>query len=404
MLAGLLLATHDADDRPGQLAATLPFGGVTLVEYQARLLIEAGAAQIIVVVARLTPQLIGAMTRIGRRGVAVDAVRSASEAAEKLHPLSRVLMLGDGLITTAATVRLLAGEGGDALLVVPQEDASPGFERVGGQLAWAGIARLDARRIVELSLLPRDYDVQSTLIRIAAQAQAANILLPATALHDGHGIERSALALAGRGRLVLAAIVSDRRGWFDRFVVAPIARLVLPRLVERNLAASAVAAGAGMVGAFGLTGAAFGLVVTGLILATLGTIGLSLSAALARLRDEVAVARTATSAAVVLPTLALLVLGQIESVRLVDGAARVCALAIVAFVALGERAIDEPYRRLWWGKPGAYLLIATMVTAAGLPLVALGAAALYALATLAAAIEDRRGKAAIEDRRAKALA
>ena len=393
MLAGLLLATHDADDRPGHLAATLPFGGVTLIEYQARLLIDAGAAQIIVVVARLTPQLIGAMTRIGRRGAAVDAVRSATEVVEKLHPLSRILMLGDGLITTAATVRLLAGEGGDALLVVPQEDASPGFERVGGQLAWAGIARLDARRIVELSLLPRDYDVQSTLIRIAAQAQAANILLPAGALQDGHGIERSAHALAGRGRLVLAAIVSDRRGWFDRFVVAPIARLLLPRLVERDVAGSAVAAGMGMIGAFGLAGEAFGLVVSGLVLATIGTIGLSLAAALARLRDDDIVARTAATATVILPALALLVLGQVESVQSIDGAARLCALALVAIMVLGERAVDEPRRRLWWGKPGAYLLLATIVTAAGLPQVALGVAALYALATLAAAIEDRRAEA-----------
>ena len=392
MLAGLLLATHDADDRPGHLAATLPFGGVTLVEYQARLLIEAGAAQIIVVVARLTPQLIGAMTRIGRRGVAVDAVRSASEAMEKLHPLSRILMLGDGLITTAATVRLLAGEGGDALLVVPQEDAAPGFERVGGQLAWAGIARLDPRRIVELALLPREYDVQSTLIRIAAQASAANILLPAAALQDGHGIERSAHALADRGRLVLAAIVSDRRGWFDRFVVAPIGRLLLPRLVDRNVAGSAVAAGAGMVGAFGLAGEAFGLVVLGLILATLGTIGLSLAAALARLRDDDPVGRAASIAATVLPLLAVLLLGEIESVRLGDGAARIGAIALVAVAALGERAIAESDRRPWWGKPGAYLLIATIVTAAGLPLVALGTAAAYATATLAAAIEHLREK------------
>ncbi len=393
MLAGLLLATHDADDRPGQLAATLPFGGVTLIEYQARLLIEAGAAQIIVVVARLTPQLIGAMTRIGRRGVAVDAVRSAQEAMEKLHPLSRVLMLGDGLITTASTVALLAGEGGDALLVVPQEDASPGFERVGGRLAWAGIARLDPRRIVELALLPSEYDVQSTLVRIAAQAQAANILLPATALQSGHGIERSAVALAGRGRLVLAAIVSERRGWFDGFVVAPIARMVLPRLVERNVAGSAVAAGAGMIGAFGLAGVAFGLTVTGSILATSGTIGLSLAAALARLRDDAAVARTASIAAIVLPALALLLMGEMASLRLIDGTARTLALALVAALALGERAIDEPRRRTWWGKPGGYLLVATIVTAAGLPLVALAATALYATATLAAAIEDRRAKA-----------
>ena len=52
MLSGLLFAIDDADDRPGRLTATLPFAGVTLIEYQARLLIAAGAAQVIIVVAK----------------------------------------------------------------------------------------------------------------------------------------------------------------------------------------------------------------------------------------------------------------------------------------------------------------------------------------------------------------
>ena len=84
MLAGLLFAIHVADDRPDRLAATLPFSGVTLIEYQARLLIAAGVRQVIVVVARLTPELLGAINRINRRGVAVDTVRTAAEAMVKL--------------------------------------------------------------------------------------------------------------------------------------------------------------------------------------------------------------------------------------------------------------------------------------------------------------------------------
>ncbi|MHA0329901.1 glycosyltransferase family protein [Sphingomonas melonis] len=142
MLAGLLFAMHDADDRPNMLTATLPFGGVTLIEYQARLLIAAGASQIIIVVARLTPELLGAINRIGKRGIAVDTVRTAAEAAETLHPLARVLMLADGLTTTGDTLAVLAREGGDALLVVPEDQVGPGYERLGGGMVWAGVARL----------------------------------------------------------------------------------------------------------------------------------------------------------------------------------------------------------------------------------------------------------------------
>ena len=97
MLAGLLFATADASDRHDTLAATLPVGGVTLIEFQARLLIAAGASQIIVVVSRLTPELLGAINRMGRRGIAVDAVRGPAEVLAKLHPLARVMWLASAV-------------------------------------------------------------------------------------------------------------------------------------------------------------------------------------------------------------------------------------------------------------------------------------------------------------------
>src|SRR3546814_13155086 len=90
MLAGLIFATDDDDDRPDKLAATLPFGGGTLLEYQARLLIAAGAAQLLVAVTRLLPALIGAVNRIGGR-VPVAIVRSPPEAAGKGNYLARII-------------------------------------------------------------------------------------------------------------------------------------------------------------------------------------------------------------------------------------------------------------------------------------------------------------------------
>ena len=155
MLTGLIIATHDAADRPGMLTATLPFGGVTLIEYQARLLIGAGVSQVVIMVARLTPELMGAINRIGRRGTTVDTVRSPAEAFERLHPLSRVLMMADGLSTTPEVVAMMAREGSDALLVVAEEAGDGSYERIGGGLAWAGIARLDPARHRQLDDLER---------------------------------------------------------------------------------------------------------------------------------------------------------------------------------------------------------------------------------------------------------
>ena len=390
MLAGLLFAMHDADDRPAMLTATLPFGGVTLIEYQARLLICAGASQIVILVSRLTPELLGAINRIGKRGVAVDTVRTAGEAAAKLHPLARVLMLADGLTTTEDTLAVLAREGGDALLVMPEDQSVGGYERVGGGMVWAGVARLDPQRLGELAAMPRDYDVQSTLVRLASQARAVHVLLPQDAIRGGHGVGHAGAALEARGRTVMAAMISGRNGWFERFVTAPLARAVIPLLVPRTVPVIAVAGGAGAGGVLGLTLTLFDQPVSGLLLVLLASVGLSLAAILADLRDESASRRGLALAAKLLPAAGVILYGFGATQFGGDRAAEILGIILVLLAVLGERAMDAAPRRLWWGGAPAYLGLTWLAALFAAPVAGLGLAAGYAAATLAAAIERLR--------------
>ncbi|MBB4153462.1 hypothetical protein GGQ80_001364 [Sphingomonas jinjuensis] len=393
MLAGLLIAVHEADDRPGMLTATLPFGGTTLIEYQARLLIGAGVAQIVVLVSRLTPELLGALGRIGRRGVAVDAVRTAPEAAQKFHPLARIVMLADGLTTTDDVMEVIARDGRDALLVVPDDAMRPGYERVGGGMAWAGAARLDARRFGEAAEMPRDYDLQATLLMLASQAGAIHVLLPSDAERHGHAIGHSGAALEARGRTVLAAMVSTRRGWFDRLVVAPIARALVPVLVPRAVPPVAIAGGGAVVGVVGLATLAFDHPLIGLILALGATVALSLAAVFAELRDEGESARPFRHAAAILPGLAALVYGHAAARVSSEGGPLLAAVALIVIAVLGERAIGKVPRRRWWGSPPAYLLPLLLGAAAAMPIAGLVLAGGYATATASAAIERLRRQA-----------
>lgn len=390
MLAGLLFAMHDADDRPAMLTATLPFGGVTLIEYQARLLIAAGASQIVILVARLTPELLGAISRIGKRGVAVDTVRTAAEAAAKLHPLARVLMLADGLTTTEDVLAVLAHEGGDALLVMPEDQATGGYERVGSGMVWAGVARLDPARLGELAAMPRDYDVQSTLVRLASQARAVHVLLPQEAVRGGHGVGHAGAALEARGRTVMAAMISGRNGWFERFVTAPLARAVIPLLVPRTVPVVAVAGAAGAIGVAGLALTLFDQPVSGLLLALLATLGLSLAAALADLRDESASQRLLDLSAKLLPAGAAILYGFQATQFSGDRAAEMLGIGLVLLAVLGERALGTRPRRLWWGSAPAYLGCTWLGALFAAPVAGLGLAAIYAAATLTAAIERLR--------------
>ncbi|MHC9417886.1 hypothetical protein ACYZX9_04720 [Sphingomonas citri] len=387
MLAGLLFAIHEAEDRPGTLAATLPFAAASLIEYQARLLVACDAAQIVVVVSRETPELMGALARIGRRGVAVDVVRTAAEALAKLHPLARVVMMADGLVTTEGVVHALAGEGGDALLVVPGAQASPLFERVGAGAAWGGVARLDARRIAEAARLPDDYDLQSTLLRAADQAGARHISLRLDDMELGHGIERRASALEERGRAVLSASMAVRPSWFERLVLRPLARAVIPVIARRAIGTGACTAAAGAAGLAGGAAIALGAPGLGVLVALAAVLLAEIAGALALFRDEPALLRASRALIMAVPAIAALLLAHEVDREAATASARLLAMGALVAAGVGERAAGAAPRRVWWGTAPGYLAILAVATLLGWPTLGLGIVAAYAALTLVVAVE-----------------
>ncbi|MDF0488982.1 hypothetical protein PX554_12635 [Sphingomonas sp. H39-1-10] len=380
MLAGLIFATEDAEDRAGTLAETLPFGGLTLIEFQARLLIAAGATQIVLAVARMTPGLLGAISRIGRRGVTVDAVRTAAEAVETLHPLARVAVVADGVVTTGDTVALLAAERGDTLLVA--DDGDDRFERIGVSTAWAGLALIEVARIKDVAAMPHDYDFQSTLLRIVAQSGARQIRLPKSA-ESTHGIERDSQALARWGNAIVATLMARPVRWADRYATALPARLSLPPLLARGAPSWAFSLGAAVAGLGGLAAILSGWLAIGLVVLLAAMLLATIGHTLAWLRDEALPARLLAVAAPVMAAASLLAVGGATH------SALGWALALGAVIAGGlvERIALAAWPHRWWSSLTAAPIVMLPFALFGYPLVALGAAGLYATATLAAAIE-----------------
>ncbi|WP_010217236.1 hypothetical protein [Sphingomonas sp. PAMC 26621] len=385
MLAGLIFATDDADDRPGTLAATLPFGGLTLVEFQARLLAAAGATQIILVVARMTPELLGVIGRIGKRGGSVDAVRSAQDAVAKLHPLARVMIVADGVVTSGDIVQSLAAAPHDTIVVCDPDDQR--YERVGSKAAWAGLALLECKRVAEVAAMPRDYDFQSTLLRVAAQAGAEQVRLdPRDA--PKHAIERSADALTRRGTSTVAALVAKPVRWAERFLLAPVVRFALPPLMARLVSTLAPLAVAGLLVVVALATILAKHPVIGIGVAGLAIVSASVAAALAWVREETRLAEVAGHARSGFVALVVLAIG----VRADPVAGGALAGALVVAGALLERAALPALLRRWWASPVSYLMILLPFVLVGWPLIGLAAAALYAAGTLGAAIEAFRQK------------
>ena len=389
MLAGLLFATADASDRHDMLAATLPVGGVTLIEFQARLLIAAGASQIIVVVSRLTPELLGAINRLSRRGIAVEAVRGPAEVLAKLHPLARVMWLADGLMTTSVMVEAMRDRDRDTLLVAPTGDE---LERIGPSAVWAGIATIDPQRIADVVKLPADYDFASSLLRVIAQRGAEQLPLPETAVREGHGVQRDSRALAAKGRAALVAALGTRTNWVDRFLVAPLARLALPPLVARGVPPVALAGLGGLCGLGGLAAIAIGWTASGMAAIVLALAFLALADVLAWLRDERSLGRILRWSTPAIAALATLLLGQRVGFLAASATPPLLALATVLAGALAERAAAAVTRPWWWAVPAAYPLILLPAVLIGYPVWGLAVAASYASVTLAFAVEALRSR------------
>jgi hypothetical protein len=234
VLAGLIIATAEAEGEAG-LCAELPIAGQTLIEHQARLLSAAGAGHIVVQVERLPASLLSAIDRLKRDGIAVEIARSVTDAADRIHPHQRLILLADGLISDLATIERLIDEPGAAVLVLPDTPDNAGWERIDAAARWGGIAVMDGALLRQTAAMLGDWSLQSTLLRRAVQDGAVYVEVPGgpTGAYLAIVEDRATATLvdAELGRRA----ARDPTGIPDRFLFAPIAHLLSPRAMQAML-------------------------------------------------------------------------------------------------------------------------------------------------------------------------
>lgn len=389
-LCGLIFAVEEAQDRPGTLVASLPFGGMTLLEYQIRLLAGIGAEQVLVAVGKVTPQFLAAIERAGRGRLKVDIVRSAEEAAEKVLRDADVLVLADGLVTIDPVMERMAAEPHAALLVTDDSESPAAIERLDMRHCWAGIARIETRHLAHIANMPEDYDFQSALLRVAAQSGALQVPLAPGWARAGHAVERSGDGLATRNDAVLAALSDRRTIWADRWVFTRTARFVLPQLMAREVPDWAALVLGAVVSVAALLTILAGWEGVGALVALFATLSFATAASHAALRGEEIRARKIELAVLVLFGLLLVAIGWREFRAIGTGVPLLLAGGGIALQLLVERV--PVLRRRWWANAAGQLLVFSPFALLGHATLGLGAVALYALVTLTAAIEGLRDK------------
>lgn len=238
-LAALISAYRQSDDSDG-LRAILPLVGGTLVEHQARQAARAGATHIVILVERLPAALTNAIDALRADGLAVDIARSVADAADRIHPDERLLVMADGCVVGQGAIDRIAAADTPALLTLADEPGRDAFERIDGGCRWAGLALIDGARLRSTAAMLGDWDVESTLLRRAVQENARRIsVFEAEAGSASAGlpiIAETAQALAGLERQLLIGSRRPATNWPGRFIFAhleePIAAQLLRRVAE----------------------------------------------------------------------------------------------------------------------------------------------------------------------------
>ena len=230
-LAGLILVDDDGLIADSPSPGLVPVAGQTLIEYQVRVARACGAGHIVVLVDRIPALLVSAFDRLRADGIDIDIARDANEVADRIHPEEQLIVFASGVVASRLLVMALVQKGVPTLLTLRDTPQTSHFERIDSLDRWGGLALLNGKLLRETAAILGDWTLGPTLLRVALQAGAGRLPYEGSGLalvrdeQDAH-IVANALA-SGNGQRV--------GGFWHSQVVGPVVRLILSRLIGRNV-------------------------------------------------------------------------------------------------------------------------------------------------------------------------
>ena len=382
MLTGLIIACEEAEATLG-LRAELGVAGQTVLEHQARLLAQIGAARVIVIAEQLPQSLTIGVNRLRRDGIAVEVVRRVEDVAQRVRPDERLLLLGDGVVADEAALASLLAASVPAVLVLPDSEETRAWELIDSNARWAGVLLADGELARRTARMLGDWNLESTLLRNALQSGAERVPVTGALLAQVTDPAAAQLLETALSRS------STRRpsGLVDAVLFEPLARLIAPKAMGAMIDPAWLRGGAAaltILGALFLLGGWRG---TGVALALasgpLDSLGRHLAGLTRRLRRD---HQQWTQLRAAVAGGALLALGW--NLRYLGWGTLAVAAGTIAFmIALTEheRWIAKPARRrLWLAEPDSLTWAILPFAAIGWWIPALSVQAAWAFGSLLA--------------------
>ena len=388
-LAALIAASGQVEDGGDGLRATLPLVGATLLEHQARLARRAGAAHIVVMVERMPAALTAALERLRRDGIAIEVARGAADAADRIHPDERLLVIADGCLAGQPLIDRLVAAAPPAVVSVPDHSDRQMFERIDAVTRWGGLALIDGARLRRTVAMLGDWDMVSTLLRRTLQENATRIdAFPPEASGRPELLMMAdrAAALEGLDRRLIGASRARAEDWPGRYLFPPVEELALRPIAGSGIDPGWLATAAAVLAVAAVPAVLLGwrwamlalLLLTGPVMAVAVRLA---GTRLAQVRHRSLIAGVRDGAAAV----ALVALGRDLGASLGWGMIVLATGAVAAAVAL--RVERRSLARLggsipvWLASADGLIWLLLPFAAAGAWGIGIGALAVYALAS-----------------------
>lgn len=235
----LIIAGESGDDEGRGRAALLRLAGQSLLEYQIRVARACGAGHIVVLVDQLPAAMIAMFDRLRADGIDIDVARDARDAADRVHPEERILLLTPGLAPHRRLVEQLCACKSPTLVTLPDSPPHQIYERIDAHERWSGLALLAGQTVRETAAMLGDWSISSTLLRQALQADIARMRQETNAAVAIVDNEQAAALLS---TILVSESVDATAAPFGGAVFRPLIRRLVPWLLHKSVPIELVAA------------------------------------------------------------------------------------------------------------------------------------------------------------------
>ena len=224
---------HVSDEKPGRDA--IQVAGQSVLELQLKAIRNAGCSFFIIEVDNVSGPLLALVDRLRQDGVSIEFARTPNDLRSLVQDGMKLFILAEDHFYSDALMSQLMSQDISFIATLDSRDENSDFERIDLNTRWAGFASLEANVVQTISDLPDDWSLMSSLLRHAIQKKVAFLPIMQANLQN---MDIAILGDLHKAERLSQHIIKSRaeitKGWVERFLFAPIAGLLAPKIWKKH--------------------------------------------------------------------------------------------------------------------------------------------------------------------------